>query len=990
MKKRGIFLWLMFSCVIGFPQERVTPTDILENRFLNPPTAVKPYVWWHWMGPNFSKEGITRDLEAMKDAGIGGATIFNITSSVQESHSPLLNNPWPEQTFRSPAYWEAIKFAAEEAERLGLEIGLHNTPGYATTGGPWIDQQRSMQQLVWSETPVNGGKMLSLTLKRPDLPVTVDWGSPKRKATLYQDIAVLAVPAGEIISLKKIVDLSGEMDESGRLEWQAPEGNWMIYRIGYTPTMADPHPLPDDLMGICYEADKMSAVQSTFHWETVLNPLKEHLGPYLGKSFKHLLIDSYEARHQNWTPGFREEFIKRKGYDPVPWITTFGQLTINGWQGRVQRVIESEEETRRFEWDYQDVINQLYFENGWKIARDLLHKAKLELQFEPYGGPFSTPQGAALADLPMGEFWTGTDGSINGLVPAAARAAGKNIVGAEAFTGDPKNSQWTEDPALLKRCADGAFADGVNRLILHHWVHQPFDDQYQPGMSMGWWGTHFSRYQTWFEPGKAFFAYLSRCQAMLQYGEQVSTYLCMDKTEGFSDVISKDDFLKTSIKVREGKVVLPSGRSYAFMVFPGNGTMLPEVARKIKELVSKGATVVSIKPERSPSLKDFPECDREIERIATEVWGDGPQNRYKKGFVITRLEDAIKKHTIQPDFIIEKATQPKDIKIVHRHSSDSDLYFVANRSSKPQSFSVSFHIQGKQPELWQAEDGSIVNAPVWYVEDGRTVVDLKLKGTQSVFVVFRKAVSKVDHPVSVSVQDTAAEWEVQTNKEGLPVLRTSDSISARISYISGKQQTVILNPPEAVKLTGAWKVFFTPKLDQPFELEFTELVDFSKHSNKKVRYFSGTATYFKKVTIDSNSLESGHRVILDLGVMNDIAEVRINGRKLAVLWYPPYKTDITDALKAGENELEIAVTNNWANRLIGDEQEPADFEWGPDRGEQGRGLKAWPEWFIKNQPRPSQGRRTFSIWHYYREDSPLQPAGLVGPVQLQYQSEKRL
>ncbi len=424
------------------------------------------------------------------------------------------------------------------------------------------------------------------------------------------------------------------------------------------------------------------------------------------------------------------------------------------------------------------------------------------------------------------------------------------------------------------------------------------------------------------------------------------------------------------------------------MVFPGDGEMLPEVARKIKDIVSKGATVVSAKPGMSPSLKDYPACDEEVKKIADELWGNGLQNKYKKGFVFTRLEDAIKKHEIQPDFLIEEAVNPKDIKIVHRYSSDADIYFIANQSPKPQNISVSFFISGKQPELWQAEDGSIGYAPVWHAENGRTTIDLQLKGTQSVFVVFRKAASGGDHPVSVSVQDTTADWNVQTNKEGLPVLRSSGSLFAVISYDSGKQETVTLDPPGEIEMPGAWKVFFAPKLDQPFELEFDELIDFSEHRHEKVKYFSGTATYQKEVII--NDLKSDHRVWLDLGIMNDIAEVKVNGQNIGVLWYPPYKIDVTDALKIGENELKIDVTNNWANRLIGDEQGPADFEWGPDRGNRGRGLKAYPDWFINNQPRPSQGRKTFTIWHYYRDDSLLQPAGLVGPVRLQYQSEKQL
>ena len=143
----------------------------------------------------------------------------------------------------------------------------------------------------------------------------------------------------------------------------------------------------------------------------------------------------------------------------------------------------------------------------------------MDLQFEPYGGQFDTVEGTALADMPMGEFWTGRAGGINGTVVAAARAAGRTVVGAEAFTGPPDLSKWSETPAFLKQSADGTYASGANRLILHHWVHQPFDDRYKPGMGMGWWGTHFNRHQTWAKDGTAFFQYLGRIQALLQAGE---------------------------------------------------------------------------------------------------------------------------------------------------------------------------------------------------------------------------------------------------------------------------------------------------------------------------------------------------------------------------------------------------------------------------------------------------------------------------------------
>lgn len=164
----------------------------------------------------------------------------------------------------------------------------------------------------------------------------------------------------------------------------------------------------------------------------------------------------------------------------------------------------SDSKVEGFKKDYNEVIGKLFMDNGWKIGKKLINEVGLDLYWEPYWGQFNTHIGVGLADLPMGEFWTGSNGAFISEVVNAAAEYGKKIVGAEAFTGFPSNSQYTEDPEFLKPFADGAFVAGVNRLFLHHWVHQPFDDKYQPGMGMGWWGTHFGRNQTWIKPAKAF------------------------------------------------------------------------------------------------------------------------------------------------------------------------------------------------------------------------------------------------------------------------------------------------------------------------------------------------------------------------------------------------------------------------------------------------------------------------------------------------------
>lgn len=772
------------------------PLRTLAAQFKQPADCYKPYVWWHWMGSNFSKEGITKDLEAMKEAGIGGATIFNLASAVQETHAPTGNNPWPEQTFRSEAYWEALRHAASEAKRLGLKLGLQSTPGYSTSGGPWITEERGMQKIVSSQTNIEGGRLVETALKKPDLPVYKGWGSTHQQATYYRDVAVMAVPDRKDVKPYEVLDLSEAMDTAGRLRWQAPAGRWTVYRIGHAPTMSNPHPLPDELIAHALEADKMSKEQMTHHWQAVLDPLKEHLKEYIGDSFTHILIDSYEAGNQDWTPEFRKEFIRWKGYDPLPWIALRNQV---GERADVDRFTE----------DYKEVVSRLYIDNGWKVAKEMINEAGLLFYWEPYFGPFDSYESVAIPDVPMGEFWTGSKGAVWKTIPKAARVYGKRIVAAEAFTGRPEISQYTEDPAFLKHSADGSFASGVNQLFLHHWVHQPFDDRYQPGMGMGWWGTHFGRHQTWIKPGKAFFCYLARCQMLLQQGTFIST----------------------------------------------------------------------------------------------------------------------------------------DEKVLHRQTADADIYFIINPSDSVQTRTFAFAHQGSVPELWSPDKGIISRAADWRQTPDSVFVPLTLHPDGSVFLLFPH------------------------QKEN--------------GYTASIQPAIQITGERAQEINGSWEVSFAPKLGEPFQRELPALADFSLQPDTELRYFAGTATYRKTIPVEAEALGKGKRIMLDLGELNDIAELRVNGQEAGVLWHPPYQADITPWMKAGENEIAIAVTTNWANRLIGDEQYPADFEWGQDRGEKlGRAMKAYPEWFILNQPRPSKDRKTFSIWYYHRKDSPLQPAGLLGPVRV--------
>ena len=993
MKKRlATLLILLFMCrICGVALAQGEPSD-LPSRFKTPPSSL--YAFWFWMGTNISKEGITKDLEAMHKAGFEGAIIMHVYGFVDGK--PL----WPERTFRSPYWWEAVKHAAAEADRLGMKITLTNGAGWAGTNGTWIDQKRAMRRLVWSFVQCDESSPAELHLPKPQ-------EKPKAEG-FYEDVAVLAVADGKTVPMEKVIDLTSMMQPDGKLNWKAPAGKWLVYRIGTTPTMVGPHPVPEGAWK-SLEVDKLSQEHNRFHWqEGVINPLKEQVGKYVGTSLNGLHVDSYECGGQNWTATFRETFTKNYGYDPVPWLVTFGSPVL-GWpedqehggkmttglpRNEQSKFIDSEAKTMRFERDYRENISRM-FNDTFRTARKLMNENNLLFSFEPYAGPFNSFEAAGSADVPMATFWfspkpnrKNDDLGIFATAAQGSRPFGGRIVGAESFTGWPADCQWTEHPAEFKYQADGAYATGINRLTFHHWVHQPFDDRFQPGMSMSHFGIHLSRHQTWFEQGKAFFAYLNRCQLLLQQGQEVIDCLSLDAPTGYSDVLSSYDFVNDNTRVENGQIVLGSGRRYFYLSIPYTsplyflnhlepGKMLPEVAEKLLRLVQAGAVVVGTKPDASPSLKDYPNCDTRVSAVARELWESG---RYSQQ-IFTKVTDATKALGLEPDYI----DPSRSLKINHRRSADGDFYFLSNRTLAMAHSRVSFRISGRQPELWQAEDGSIINAPVWAEKDGRTTVQVQLAPQQSIFVVFRKNAGGDVHPTEVTTQPVDAEWFATVNENGRPTLRALETVDADVRYSDGTSKKMVHPAPREQVISGPWPVTFKPKLGEPFQVELPELADFSKHADDKLRYFSGTAVYRKEVNMAV--LAPNESVVLDLGELHSIASVRVNGGEDEVIWYPPWRIDIGKRVKPGTNTIEISVTTTWANAVIGDERLPFDYKTKP-RKAGGTMLNETPAWLGKAEARPS-GRKTFA-WpmNYYTAESQPVPAGLTGRVRMLY--EKRI
>ena len=751
--------------------------DSIEDGFRNPPDSARPQTWWHWMNGNVTKEGIAADLEAMKRVGLGGAQIFNVDCDIP---------PGPVK-FLSPEWQAMMLHAASEANRLGLELCMHNCAGWSSSGGPWNTPEHAMQRVTTSEQQVQGPAHFNGTLR-----------SPPAKLGFYRDIAVLAfrTPAGEnetgsrlrindleakngdngkfvmsspvrdqvtadqVVQHTRIVDLTGELHADSRLEWDVPPGHWTILRLGYTPTGAENHPAPAE--GTGPECDKFSRKALDAHWAGFVQKVLDDLGPLAGKgkALDNVLIDSYEVGGQNWTPEFRAEFEKRRGYDPLLFLPTL-----------TGRVVDSPEVSERFLWDIRRTIADLFAENYYGHFQELCHQHGLKASFEPYTGPFESLQCGQAADIPMGEFWVGdAPGSSIKLAASIGHIYGRPIIGAESFTAGPgpQHGRWLDDPYSLKALGDQVFCRGINRLIFHRYAMQPWTNRW-PGMTMGPWGTHFDRTCTWWDQSRAWLQYVTRCQYLLQQGRFVAdaAYFCGQSAPvetragdpplpvGYDYDSVNADVLLHRAAMQNGQLVLDSGMAYRVLILPpSDPAMTPDLLRKLAEFVTNGLVVVGVPPRASPSLEGYPECDFEVGKLAARIWGksDGQTNTehavgHGKAIWRRPLAQVLDELKLKPDFEYP-ASRGAQLDFIHRRDGETEIYFVSNQRNRFDAADCSFRLQGKQPELWNPETGDIEMAPVWHEENGRTVVPLSFGPSGSVFVVFR-AQAQGDHLVAI-------------------------------------------------------------------------------------------------------------------------------------------------------------------------------------------------------------------------------------------------
>ena len=972
----------------------------LEEDFKNPPQSARPRAYFDFINGNFNLSQISYELKEMKDKGMGGFEIWDVKTPV-DPKGIIPAGP----SFLGKESIEAIAYTVREATRLNLEVGLVFSSSW-NAGGSWVEPEHATMGLYTSKAIIEGPASFADTLAFPYAPEKDKRGRKrilKKDANglpvYYKDIAVLAYPVYEnniIPAISDIVNLSGKFNEDGFLEWDVPAGKWEIIRYVCTNTgqpLYLPSPNSVGLMLDHFSGEAMDA-----NMDYIIQKLLAELGSFENTALNYLYADSYELKEAAWTPELINEFKERRGYDMTPYLPV-----LSG------KIVENQEISDRFLFDYNMTLSDLIIDYHYRRGKEICNKYGLGFYAEAGGPgppvhncPFESLKALGAVDIPRGEFWNRHEKKReDGLdmlwlvkeIACAAHIYDQNIVEAESFT---SLQQWQEGPAELKPLADRAMCEGLNRFIFHTFPHVP------PEAGVPGWayhgGTHINTTRVWWPKSAPFINYLARSSYLLQQGNFVADVLYYYGDEapnfvppkhidpslgfGYDYDVSNSDIILSRLSVEDGKITLPNGQKYEVLVLPDRKDINLQVLQKLKLLVKEGATIVGPKPSQSNGLKDFRMNNDEIEKLADKMWGDCDgtlvkEHRFGKGRVIfgEKLRDVLLRENIIPDFSYSSIVDSTDLDFIHRKTGSEEIYFVSNKKNRMERVDAIFRVSNKVPEIWNAENGEIYKQSVYEVVGDGIKLPLQLEPYGSVFVVFRDKPAE-DHVVSIQKDKQqifplgeSSDFTIDYMVEG-EELEFVLNVPGKYQFVdnSGEERVVLINElPDDIEISGPWEIRFPQGWGAPTRSVFPELKSWTESPIEGIKHFSGIAAYYKTIQIPEELIRADLRITLDLGDVKELADIFLNGRPLGIQWIAPYKYDITEVVKAGENHLVVEVANVWSNRLTGDAKLPEN--------------QRHTNTNMTKGPQP---------WTTPWEDVPLIESGLMGPVKVEFSKRIKL
>ncbi len=595
------------------------------------------------------------------------------------------------------------------------------------------------------------------------------------------------------IDPRSVVNIT-EHFRDGILQWQVPPGTWTILRIGYTPT--GKQNVAASAAGVGLDCDKLNAAATEYHFNHVEVQVLADAAAAGTKGPTMLMIDSYETGLQNWTAAFPEEFRRRASYD----ITGFLPALFG-------RIVGDAAISDRFLFDFRRAQADLMAEYYYGRMGQLANAHGMKFYVEGYGpGNFDELRASGVPDVPMTEFWARTPWTPNRtvkMVSSAAHIYGKPVVAAESFTGEAETSRWLGYPYALKILGDDMFSLGMNQVVFHRYAHQP-NPTAAPGMTMGPWGSHLERTNTWYGQSAGWMTYLARTGYMLRQGIYQADVLYFtgerppDSSQfaipvlpaGYTYDLINADVLLHRVAVDHGDLTLPEGGRYRLLVLPADlKAMTPDLMHRVHDLVAAGAKILGPEPIYSPTLTGFPASEKAMKQWADETWHPAHP---LSGQTYTGLTpgEVLAKIGVYPDFEYKGARPDDVVSWTHRKIEGADLFFVGNRQRRATTIVASFRgMAGRAPEIWQPETAERSMAVVSGSAGDRALLPLQLGPAESLFILFR-------HPASASAP-------IAVEKDGEPLLSVALAPSAPATAATNFTMALWVKPDTDLRVMPA-------------------------------------------------------------------------------------------------------------------------------------------------------------------------------------------
>ncbi|MBK9391482.1 MAG: hypothetical protein IPN68_15325 [Bacteroidetes bacterium] len=869
----------------------------LAEGFKNPPLSARPKAYWWCLNGNIDTVRAKQEFQAMKNAGLSGFDIFEI--GVPKSDTMIPGGP----AFMSDESLRILKTVINEAGRLGLTVGLNLASSW-NAGGSWVKPEHAGKSLYFSKVSLKGVQgRIETKLPFPEISfprASLIGGSGKPmipfrdngKPSYFKEIAILAVPAGAgngTLDSTSVINLTQYFNyDSDILKWDVPSGDWDIFRYVCSNSGQElvlPSPKSAGLT-----IDHFDSVAVETHLEYIINRLFPVLGDFRNTALKSLYLASYEARGFVWTSTLQDEFIRLNGYDITRFIPVL--FTPEIFNPEISEMIRS---------DFKRTLSELMINNLYRKARQVSNKYGLKINCEAggpgfplYNGPAEPLKALGSLDIPRGEFWVNhsryykDDNSIDSIdilrvvkeVAAASHIYEKGIVEEESFS---SFQHWQEGPGDIKRFGDRAFCEGMNKVVLHGFSHNITGSGY-PGYVYHA-GTHFNNKRVWWPMVKPFFDYLSRNSFIFQetkfvadviwyYGDKVPNSATPKNTHfrvgpGYDYEVINTEILVDKLSVKNGRLTLPDGSSFSLLAIEKEKIRNPLVEQKLKKLSAEGAVITGTDPE-----------------------------------------EMLKYLTLKPDFEY-RDNDSSLLDYIHYQKGNLDFYFVRNTTNGWISRLCGFRQNGKVPELWDPVTGEILPVRIYQTEGEQINLPLTLPPYGSAFIVFRQTVpTQLYTNIRVDTQDPPY---IQYLADGVVVIP-----AGAYQQMNEPGKRKVLNR-SAIKLDGPWKVSFPPGWGAPSNYVMQDLVSLTEIFQPGIRYFSGIATFEKPFSFRyGKEPMNDKKIYLDLGVVEEVAEVWLNNKFLGTTWTRPHRFDVTGLIIHGENYLTVKVANTWSNRIIGD------------------------------------------------------------------------